>query len=143
LLAAMMLLLWIYFLWEKVITYPVDNLLSDFWVQNTILFFVIFCSVHSISEELFWRISLPPQNKFFSLFRNMLFSGYHILVLYLFIQHIFLPIIFVGLWMAGMIRDWYYKKHLNTKLLYFSHIIIDLGIVLWFIFLQSTFHYNP
>lgn len=125
----------IYLLWDYIKLTDLDlvYMLERFHLtgSSSILFILYFFLVHPILEELYWRfvISYTPNQKIEYLF-DILFAGYHILVLRLFIQLPFAILSFIILAIAGM--SWgYIKERYNDYItIFITHAIADLLIIL-------------
>ncbi len=99
---------------------------------SKILFLIYFSTVHPILEELYWRFVITPRSKLITLY-ELLFAGYHMLVVRLFVQAEYVIVTFVGL--IIMARFWrFLRENLSENFLVFlSHLIADFSIM-YFIF---------
>ncbi len=103
--------------------------LSRLGLTSWPLFGLYYCTVNPILEELFWResletpSSLPARN-------DILFAGYHMLVLALFIRWEWCIAAFVLLVLASWIWGMTAKTRGGMVTAVVSHLLADLGIVL-------------
>ena len=122
----------IIFLWELV---KIENLnftvlINSYGINgiSRYLFILLFSSVNPVAEELFWRY-INMNNRYLNFIRDILFSGYHILLLVLIVKPQFA--LFAFMILTGISVIWRYilekKRDLATVIL--SHAIADLSII--------------
>jgi len=93
------------------------------------LFIPYFCLLHPILEEVFWRITRfnMLSDRFY---RNILFGGYHILVLVYFIRIEWILVSFVILSLVSFMWDSISLKTSGLIVPVLSHIIADSSIII-------------
>jgi len=118
------------------VLWPVLGISSDFGARlshmgltSWLTFGIYYCGVNPISEELFWCRYLETPSPY-PAWNDLMFAGYHMLVLALFIRWQWLPLAFALLVCAAWL--WRHSAgHRNgTLLVTSSHFLADLGIVL-------------
>ena len=93
------------------------------------LFIIYFSTVHPFIEELYWRRLLASDQKYLSP-ADIMFAGYHVLVLVWFIEWPWVIAIFFVLAGAGRCWRWLYNKYDALAIPLLSHAIADLSIVM-------------
>jgi membrane protease YdiL (CAAX protease family) len=128
------------YFFEPLIGFKTDlNLnLSTFGLSGLswVLFVIYFITLNSIFEESYWRGIFGSSEKRF-LWNDLIFSGYHVLVLAFFVSWVWLILIFIAISVAA--RFW---RELDTKyggliLPMLSHISADASVMI--IILLLTF----
>ena len=123
----------IYYLWDIVTKTGLDlqSQLSLFGLSGSVwIFFIIYLIIiNPIVEEIFWRGFLSENNKKSIIF-DILFAGYHVLVIIFFIKVIWVMVAFLLLVVAGFLwRKIRFNKGLMVP--YLSHIVADASIILF------------
>ncbi|MHC4132702.1 MAG: hypothetical protein ACYSSP_04600 [Planctomycetota bacterium] len=122
----------IYLLWEhmQLENVRLDTALVGFGLHGSswFLFMIYFSTIQPFLEELYWRGYMECNHNFFS-WTDFAFTGYHILVLCLFIKWFWLVIAFIVLTAAalGFRRIAHKLEGLAVPLL--SHIVADVSII--------------
>ena len=94
----------LYLLWPlvKLPGQGMGEALARFGLQGTsfLLFAACYSSLHPLLEEMYWRLGDEPGHARYGL--DLLFAGYHMLVLAFFLKPIYLGLVFLALASAGM-----------------------------------------
>ena len=104
--------------------------LSGFGLGNTsfYIFAALFVSVHPVLEELFWRsFHWGPCGTYWPV--DIIFSGYHILVLTFFITWQGLLLIFAIISLAALLWRFCGQKLNGLATILFAHIVADIAIL--------------
>ncbi len=92
-------------------------------------FAVYFCLVNAVIEELFWREYLGSDCINVQL-NDILFGGYHVLVLLAFISPIWTVLVLIACTFAGWLWRMLRKLSGGLVLPICTHVIADIGIIL-------------
>lgn len=103
--------------------------LNRLGLTSWLVFGIYYCSVNPILEELFWRKSLATPSSLPAR-SDLLFAGYHMLVLALFMRWEWCAAAFVLLVLASWIWGITAKARGGIPMTAGSHFLADLGIVL-------------
>jgi membrane protease YdiL (CAAX protease family) len=101
--------------------------------QNLFLFILIFLLVTPTLEEPFWRDYLGKSKGLLSL-SDIAFSGYHLLVVALFLPNAYwllLPVILIGLSVVAAFWRWLFRITQGLMIPWLSHATADLSVMLW------------
>ncbi|WFB35130.1 CPBP family intramembrane metalloprotease [Kiritimatiellota bacterium B12222] len=116
-------------LWPIMVQPGVDlsALLVDWRIRGSFVgvFVVYSITLHPILEESFWRGMMPDHWK-----SDILFAGFHLLVLYPLVHAIWLPVVFGVLTVASGIWRWITRRQQGLLVPILTHALADLGVVL-------------
>ena len=119
----------IYFLWPVMVRDGVDlaELVERWHLGGTaaVLFGLYSITVHPVLEESFWRGVLPDR-----LAGDLLFAGFHLLVLAPLVHAAWLPLVFGVLASAAWIWRWMARTFGGLAVPVVTHALADLGVVL-------------
>jgi membrane protease YdiL (CAAX protease family) len=119
----------IFFLWPVMVREGVDlgEQVRHWHLHGGIagVFSLYAITVHPVLEERFWRGMLPDR-----LTVDLLFAGFHLLVLAPLIHAVWLPVVFGVLVTAAYIWRWMVREFGGLSVPVVSHALADLGVVL-------------
>lgn len=122
----------IYFFWQvaKVDQGDLAAALAAFGLHsgNLLGFVIYYCLVNSTLEEVFWRGALIEENRFPS-WSDLLFSGYHCLVVALFVSFAWVVLGFVVLLVGAWIWRTIARIHKGLALPWLTHFVADFGVM--------------
>ncbi|MGD9677355.1 MAG: CPBP family glutamic-type intramembrane protease [Vulcanibacillus sp.] len=122
-------------LWDfiKLPNLDLSNMLKKFNLDGIsfVLFIIYIATIHPVLEELYWRliITYEKSNKLDFLF-DIIFAGYHILVLTLFVKIPFVIISVIVLAISGMFWRYIIKRYQDYLSVFAMHSIADLLIMI-------------
>ncbi len=125
----------LYFLWN-VIKLPELNLteaLSQFQLsgRSLWLFILILITIHPILEEIYWRfIIFNTDNKKLNYLFDVLFAGYHVLVLLYFVKLPFIILSLVVLFLTAIVWRMIKEKNQDHVTLFVTHALADFAIMM-------------
>ena len=97
--------------------------------SNWLLLILYYSIITPWLEEFFWRDLLASKSKFPDL-SDVLFAGYHLFVLALFIKAFFLPVIFITLLSAAWVWRFVSRKSDGLLIPVISHTAADVSTIL-------------
>ncbi len=109
-----------------------SNMLMKFSLDgfSFVVFIIYFFTIHPILEELYWRLIITyKKNTKVDFLFDILFAGYHILVLILFVKITFVILSFIVLAISGMIWRYIIKRYQDYLTVFVTHAIADLLII--------------
>jgi len=119
----------IYFLWPWMVRDGVvlAELLGRWHLTGPLA--IVFClysvTLHPALEETFWRSLLPDH-----WICDLLFAGFHVLVLACLVEALWLPLVFIVLSSVAWIWRWMVKRFQGLGVPFVSHALADLGVVI-------------
>jgi len=122
----------LYLLWPYVDATPagLGARLLDFGLGGSswVLFAAYYSTVHPFLEELFWRGN-PQSGGKAALWRDAAFAGYHVPVLWFFIDPAWIVAVFVLLTAASWMWRWMSRRFEGLGVPLVSHAAADISIV--------------
>lgn len=115
------------------------NQLSNLGIHegNLIIFMVYYSFFTPWLEEHFWR-DLMATNSIKPDLSDLLFAGYHLLVVSIFIKPIYLPVIFVSLLGIAWFWRWCKRKLGGLLIPSLTHLIADVSTILAVYFITQN-----
>lgn len=123
----------IYLMWGMVEKpgFELGSQLSNLGIHggNIILFMVYYSFFTPWLEEHFWRDIMASNSKLPDL-SDLLFAGYHLLVVSIFIKPLYLPMIFISLFGIAWFWRWCNRKLSGLLIPSLTHLIADVSTIL-------------
>jgi len=135
----------LFLLWNfmKLDTSSLSSNLAEFQLKGLswILFMPYFCLLHPILEEVFWR-SKPDSESKPGYYKDILFGGYHVLVLVFFIKVEWVAISFFILAFVSWMWRSISRKTNGLLIAFLSHILANSSIIIAVNFILSQDRVN-
>jgi hypothetical protein len=121
----------LYLLWPmvKLPGTQMGETLARFGLEGTsfVIFAIWYMTVHPALEEMFWRFGDGPKRPRYGI--DLLFAGYHMLVLAFFLKPPYLGLTFLALALAGMAWRTMISKHEDRLAAVVAHAAGDLSTI--------------
>ncbi|UCE65459.1 MAG: CPBP family intramembrane metalloprotease, partial [Candidatus Zixiibacteriota bacterium] len=124
-----------YILWPmaRIDSLELSTVLNEYGLYSSswLIFMIYYCISTPILEEIFWRGYLSVPNRYPS-GPDILFAGYHIIVLILFLKHLPIAAVFLSLVIVAWIWRLISIKFNGLAIPFVSHLVAGTGVI-WFV----------
>jgi len=104
---------------------------------SLVIFAAYIIFVNLVIEEVFWRYALNTNTKADYII-DLLYAGYHLLVLPFFLNFLGCLLAFIALIGASVIWRFVMKKYNGLSMPIITHLIADTGIIVFVIYIFSS-----
>lgn len=131
----------VYFLWPWLSVS--DSILSEWMIKfgltglSWLVLIPYFSLIHPILEEIHWRGIAPEPFKWLA-WQDLLFAGYHVLVLYQLLYWPWLFMVFGVLTASSIFWRWASNKFSGYGLTILTHAAADAGVIVGVLFLLAN-----